>query len=124
MARFFFARREPGAARSSRRPFPSLFPFDPPYPVPSLARARYSSSPLILSSREIVEMAAVAEPIRIAKGLEGVIVDDTAVCSVEQGGLWYRGYEIHDLSKHATFEEVAFLLLVGHKPGAAELQAF
>src|SRR6185295_845350 len=69
-------------------------------------------------------MAAVAEPIRIAKGLEGVIIDDTAVCSIEQGGLWYRGYEIHDLSKHATFEEVAFLLLVGHKPDAAALHAF
>ncbi len=58
------------------------------------------------------------------KGLEGVIAGDTAVCSVEQGALIYRGYEIHDLAQHATFEEVAHLLLVGHKPDAKELRFF
>lgn len=59
-----------------------------------------------------------------SKGLEGIIAGETAVCSIEQGGLWYRGYEIHDLAKHATFEEVAHVLLVGHKPSASELAAF
>ncbi len=58
------------------------------------------------------------------KGLEGIIAGDSAVCSVEQGGLFYRGYDIQDLAENATFEEVAFLLLVGHKPSAAELAAF
>ena len=51
-----------------------------------------------------------------AKGLDGVIGGQTAVCSIEQDKLIYRGYEIHDLAEHATFEEVAFLLLEGHKP--------
>ncbi|MFZ4573386.1 MAG: citrate/2-methylcitrate synthase [Phycisphaerales bacterium] len=60
----------------------------------------------------------------LAKGLEGVIAGETKVCSIEQGGLLYRGYEIHDLAEHATFEEVAFLLLEGHKPAAAELARF
>ncbi|MBZ0172850.1 MAG: hypothetical protein K8E66_10750, partial [Phycisphaerales bacterium] len=59
-----------------------------------------------------------------AKGLEGVIAGDTEICSVEQGALIYRGYEIHDLAEHATFEEVAHLLLVGHKPDAKELRFF
>ncbi|MCB9843981.1 MAG: citrate synthase [Phycisphaeraceae bacterium] len=41
-----------------------------------------------------------------------------------QDQLVYRGYTIDDLSERATFEEVAFLLLVGHKPSPAELAAF
>ncbi|MBI1189909.1 MAG: citrate synthase [Tepidisphaera sp.] len=59
-----------------------------------------------------------------SRGLEGIIAGETNICSVEQGGLFYRGYEIHDLAQHATFEEVAFLLLEGHKPSAAELTRF
>jgi 2-methylcitrate synthase/citrate synthase II len=59
-----------------------------------------------------------------ARGLEGVVAGETSICSVEQGKLIYRGYEIHDLAEHATFEEVAFLLLVGHKPDAAQLARF
>jgi citrate synthase len=59
-----------------------------------------------------------------AKGLDGVIGGQTAVCSIEQDSLIYRGYEIHDLAANATFEEVAFLLLEGHKPSAAELARF
>ncbi len=59
-----------------------------------------------------------------AKGLEGVVGGQTSICSIEQDKLIYRGYEIHDLAAHATFEEVAFLLLEGHKPSAAELARF
>jgi 2-methylcitrate synthase len=58
------------------------------------------------------------------KGLEGIIAGDTQICSVAQGQLIYRGYEIHDLAENATFEQVAFLLLVGHKPSDAELADF
>ena len=57
-------------------------------------------------------------------GLEGIIAGETSICSVEQGALIYRGYEIHDLAQNATFEEVAHLLLVGHKASPAELEAF
>jgi citrate synthase len=74
-------------------------------------------------------MSATATPssdkaAAFAKGLEGVIGGQTSVCSIEQDKLIYRGYEIHDLAAHATFEEVAFLLLIGHKPSAAELAEF
>ncbi len=57
-------------------------------------------------------------------GLEGIEAGSTAVCNVGQGQLLYRGYEIHDLADNATFEEVAHLLLVGHKPSASELRDF
>ena len=53
-----------------------------------------------------------------AKGLDGVIAGETEICNVEQTSLVYRGYEIADLAANASFEEVAFLLLVGHKPSA------
>jgi len=59
-----------------------------------------------------------------AKGLDGVVGGMTAVCSIEQDKLIYRGYEIHDLAEHATFEEVAFLLMEGHKPDSRELERF
>jgi len=59
-----------------------------------------------------------------SRGLEGVVAGETTICSIEQGGLFYRGYEIHDLSQNATFEEVAFVLLEGHKPSQDELKRF
>jgi citrate synthase len=59
-----------------------------------------------------------------SRGLEGVVAGETTICSIEQGGLFYRGYEIHDLAQNATFEEVAFVLLEGHKPGPDELKRF
>ena len=65
---------------------------------------------------------AAAAP--LARGLEGVIAGETAICNVEQSALIYRGYEIADLAAHATFEQVAFLLLEGHKPSAPELARF
>jgi len=58
------------------------------------------------------------------RGLAGQTVGDTQICAVTQTQLIYRGFEIADLAENATFEEVAFLLLVGHKPTAAELKAF
>lgn len=58
------------------------------------------------------------------RGLAGQTVGDTRICSVNQTQLIYRGYEIADLAANATFEEVSHLLLVGHKPSAAELAAF
>lgn len=59
-------------------------------------------------------------------GLEGVIVGDTAISTVgkEGLGLTYRGYDIHDLAAHSTFEEVAYLLVYGQLPTMAELQSY
>ncbi|HZT08824.1 MAG TPA: 2-methylcitrate synthase [Chloroflexota bacterium] len=59
-------------------------------------------------------------------GLAGVIAGDTAIATVgkEGVGLTYRGYSIHDLAEHASFEEVAHLLLTGQLPAATELDGF
>jgi 2-methylcitrate synthase len=59
-------------------------------------------------------------------GLEGIIIGDTAISTVgkEGVGLTYRGYDIHDLAKHSTFEEVAYLLIYGHLPNADELKTY
>jgi 2-methylcitrate synthase/citrate synthase II len=58
------------------------------------------------------------------RGLAGQTIGDTEVCAVNQTSLIYRGFEIADLAEHATFEEVAHLLLVGHKASPRELDAF
>ncbi len=64
----------------------------------------------------------MAEPI-YSPGLEGVIAGETAISTIA-GGLQYRGYSIEDLAEHATFEEVAMLLLQGELPQADALAAF
>ena len=56
-------------------------------------------------------------------GLDGVIAGETAISTVE-GGLLYRGYRIEDLARHATFPEVALLLLSGELPGQEALADF
>ncbi len=59
-------------------------------------------------------------------GLAGITAGDTSICTVgkEGMGLTYRGYSINDLADHATFEEVAYLLLNGHLPKPAELEDY
>jgi 2-methylcitrate synthase len=58
--------------------------------------------------------------------LSGVPAGNTALCTVGRTGndLHYRGYDIHDLARHACFEEVAHLLIHGHLPNANELRAY
>ena len=58
-----------------------------------------------------------------APGLEGVVAGETAISTVgkEGRGLGYRGYAIADLAAHASFEEVAFLLIHGRLPNDTEL---
>jgi len=55
--------------------------------------------------------------------LSGVPAGNTALCTVGRNGndLHYRGYDILDLAAHCEFEEVAYLLLYGKLPTAAEL---
>ncbi len=61
--------------------------------------------------------------VKYSPGLEGVIGGETAVSTLEDG-LRYRGYLIEELAEHATFEEVAHLLLHGELPSMRELQNF
>jgi len=59
-------------------------------------------------------------------GLEDVVVGPSSVCDVngKTGQLIYRGYDIHDLVEHATFEEVVYLLWHEDLPTRAQLQTF
>ena len=61
-----------------------------------------------------------------AKGLEGVIANESALSNVEgpEGRLSYLGYSINSLVDNCTFEEVIFLLHRGHLPTQAELDPF
>jgi len=62
----------------------------------------------------------------IHKGLAGVVVDTTAISSVnpETNSLLYRGYPVQELAEHCSFEEVAYLLWHGELPNDDELVAF
>src|SRR4249920_473060 len=56
-------------------------------------------------------------------GLEDVVAATSAICYLDgdRGVLAYYGYDIHDLARGATFEEVCYLLWHGRLPSRAEL---
>src|SRR5437870_13162765 len=62
----------------------------------------------------------------LSRGLEGVVANESAICYVfgAEGRLIYRGYDIHDLADHSTFEETAYLLLRGDLPTRDQLKEF
>ncbi|MBT7690279.1 MAG: 2-methylcitrate synthase, partial [Nitrosomonadales bacterium] len=68
------------------------------------------------------------EPKKVKKGvaLAGVNAGTTAVCTVGHSGndLHYRGYDILELAKKCSFEEVAFLLIHGELPNVSELNIY
>jgi citrate synthase len=65
-------------------------------------------------------------PAKKSVQLSGVVVAETSICSIdaEHGVLMYRGYDIADLAEHATYEEVAYLLLEGELPDGDQLTGF
>jgi citrate synthase len=58
-----------------------------------------------------------------AAGLRGVFAASSSISDVngEKGELIYQGYNIHDLAKHSSFEEVIFLLWNKRLPTSSEL---
>jgi citrate synthase len=71
-------------------------------------------------------MAETSEAIKIHRGLKGVYFDRSPCTFIDgkAGDLRYRGYSIHDLAEHSTFEETAWLLLTGELPNAQQLSEF
>lgn len=59
----------------------------------------------------------------VKKGLEGVVVDESRVCKVdgEEGKIWYAGYDMDDLARYSSYEELLFLLWNDRLPSADEL---
>ncbi len=58
--------------------------------------------------------------------LSGVTAGNTALCTVGRSGndLHYRGYDILDIADICEFEELAYLLVHGTLPNAAQLGAY
>src|SRR5882757_7235915 len=58
-----------------------------------------------------------------AAGLEGVVAGESEICYIDgyAGILSYRGYNVHTLAEHASFEEVIWLLWKGYLPHQSEL---
>jgi citrate synthase len=58
--------------------------------------------------------------------LSGISVAETSISSIDpdEGVLMYRGYDIAELAEHASYEEVAYLLLEGEAPTSDALAAF
>lgn len=71
---------------------------------------------------------AQATPFKPKKSvaLSGVTAGNTALCSVGKTGndLHYRGYDILDIANTCEFEEIAYLLVHGKLPTAAELKGY
>ncbi len=61
----------------------------------------------------------------LVRGLEGIIAAPTAICDLDgvNGRLAYRGYDIEDLARGSTFEEVVYLLWNGELPTREQLGA-
>lgn len=71
-------------------------------------------------------MTETTEAIKIQRGLKGVYFDRSPCTFIDgkAGELRYRGYSIHDLAEHSSFEETAWLLLYGDLPSAKQLSDF
>jgi len=65
-------------------------------------------------------MTTAAKP---KAGLEDIVATSSEICYLDgdRGVLAYCGYDIHDLARHATFEEVCYLLWHRRLPTRAEL---
>ncbi|TSB48035.1 citrate synthase [Alkalicoccobacillus porphyridii] len=58
------------------------------------------------------------------KGLEGIVATTSSVSSIIDDVLTYQGYDINDLTKHASFEEVVYILWNGKLPNKSQLTDF
>lgn len=63
---------------------------------------------------------------RIHRGLKDVYFERSPTTFIDgrAGDLRYRGYSIHDLARHSTFEETSYLLLRGELPTQSQLDEF
>ncbi|WP_128894700.1 citrate synthase [Longirhabdus pacifica] len=56
------------------------------------------------------------------KGLEGIVATTSAISSIIDGVLTYRGFNIDELAEKSTFEETVYLLWYGKLPSEQELK--
>jgi len=72
---------------------------------------------------EATSWVTVAQPINGDTGSPGVIVAESAVSSIINGRLFYRGYPVEELAVGANFEEVCLLLWNGERAEASQLRS-
>jgi citrate synthase len=67
-----------------------------------------------------------AKDVRVHRGLKDIYFERSQASFIDgkAGELRYRGYSIHDLAQHSTFEETAYLLIYGELPKSEELKRF
>jgi citrate synthase len=65
-------------------------------------------------------------PPKKVEGLEGIVVANTRLGRVDgkNGKLYYSGYDIEDVARHASYEEVVYLLWNNRLPTHDELEWF
>jgi len=70
-------------------------------------------------------MSEDSNKVQIHRGLKGVYFDRSPTSFIDgrAGTLLYRGYSIHDLAQHSSFEETAYLLLHGELPTQSQLDS-
>lgn len=68
----------------------------------------------------------MTEGSQLIRGLEGVVAAETRLCDLDgkNGRLAYGGYDIDELARKATFEEVCYLLWHGELPTRVQLDRF
>ena len=68
----------------------------------------------------------MSDDVKVNRGLKGVYFERSGASLIDgaKGELSYRGYSIHELATRSSFEEVAYLLIHGELPNAAELADF
>src|ERR1700760_3583836 len=93
-----------------------------PVPSPGIRVTRCATGGTLASAVWISSLHMAKKSVQ----LSGVSVAETGLSSIdaEQGVLMYRGYDIADLAEHATYEEVAYLLLDGDIPSDEQLDEF
>lgn len=79
-----------------------------------------------MSTDTLTATPVAAPKVKKSVALSGVIAGNSAVCTVGRTGndLHYRGYDIIELAKLSTFEEVAYLLIHGELPTASALKDY
>jgi 2-methylcitrate synthase len=77
-------------------------------------------------SNDTITATPAAPKVKKSVALSGVVAGNSAVCTVGRTGndLHYRGYDIIELAKLSTFEEVAYLLIHGELPTSSELKDY
>jgi 2-methylcitrate synthase len=79
-----------------------------------------------LNSDATLTTEPAAPKVKKSVALSGVIAGNSSVCTVGRTGndLHYRGYEIVELARKSTFEEIAYLLIHGDLPTESQLKDY